>query len=51
MVKNRAASFVIVTLVYILAAAAGIVIYRVLPFDWWLNLLIADAAAVSGETR
>ena len=45
MVKNRKASFVIVTLVYILAAAAGIVIYRALSFDWWLNLLIADVAA------
>ena len=43
--KNRSASFVIVTLVYVLAAAAGIVIYRVLPFDWWLSLLLADTAA------
>lgn len=43
--KNRTASFIIVTAVYILAAAAGIVLYRLLPFDWWLNLLIADVAA------
>ena len=45
MLKNRTASFVILTVVYILAAAAGIVIYRMLPFEWWLNLLVADAAA------
>lgn len=45
MLKNRTASFVIVTLVYVLATVAGIVIYRALPFDWWLNLLIADIAA------
>ena len=43
--KNRSASFVIVTLIYILAAAAGIVIYQALPFDWWLSLLLADTAA------
>ena len=43
--KNRSASFVIVTLAYVLAAAAGIVIYRVLPFDWWLSLLLAETAA------
>lgn len=45
MVKNRTLSFVIVTAVYVLAAVAGILIYRQLPFDWWLNLLIADVAA------
>lgn len=45
MLKNRTASFVIVTLVYVLATVAGIVIYRALSFDWWLNLLIADVAA------
>lgn len=45
MLKNRTMSFVIVTLVYVLATVAGIVIYRALPFDWWLNLLIADIAA------
>ena len=43
--KNRTASFIIVIAVYVLAAVAGIVIYRLLPFDWWLNLLIADVAA------
>ena len=43
--QNRAASFVIVTLVYLLATAIGILTYRALPLSWWLSLLIADAAA------
>ena len=43
--RSRRASFVIVTLIYILAAAVGIAVYGILAFDWWLNLLIADAAA------
>lgn len=43
--KNRTLSFVIVAAVYVLAAVAGIVLYRLLPWAWWLNLLIADAAA------
>ena len=42
---SRIASFFIVTLIYIAAAAAGIAVYHLLSFDWWLNLLIADAAA------
>ena len=43
--ENRAASFLVVTAVYILAAVAGILLYRALPMAWWLALLIADAAA------
>lgn len=43
--QNRAASFTAVTLVYILAAVAGVVTYRRLELDWWLSLLIADIAA------
>ena len=43
--ESRAWSFVIVTLVYILATAVGIVTYVLLPFDFWLNLLIADVLA------
>ena len=43
--KNRTLSFVIVAAVYLLAAVAGILIYRWLPWAWWLNLLLADAAA------
>ncbi len=43
--ENRVASFVVVTLVYIIAAAVGIAVYRMLDFPWWLSLLIADVAA------
>ncbi|MBQ9736770.1 MAG: DUF1295 domain-containing protein [Clostridia bacterium] len=43
--QSRAASFLAVTLVYLLAAAVGVFVYRALPFDWWLSLLFADAAA------
>lgn len=43
--QSRTASFVTVTLIYIFAAVIGIIVYNALPFDWWLNLLIADALA------
>lgn len=43
--ENRALSFLAVLAVYLLASAMGITIYRALPFEWWLSLLIADAAA------
>ena len=43
--KNPVASFIAVTAVYVLAAIAGIFCYRALPFDWWLNLLLADVVA------
>lgn len=43
--SNRIASFITVTAVYILAWSVGFIVYRCLPFDWWLNLLIADVAA------
>ena len=42
---SRAASFIVVTFVYILSAIVGVVVYRALTFDWWLALLIADAVA------
>lgn len=45
MIKNRTASFLLLSAVYILSAAAGIMTYRALPFAWWLNLLLADVAA------
>ena len=43
--QNRAASFVAVALVYIIATVVGIVVYRMLDLSWWLSLLIADVAA------
>lgn len=43
--QNRAASFITVALVYILATAVGVLVYRALAVDFWLALLIADVAA------
>ncbi|MBQ7822372.1 MAG: DUF1295 domain-containing protein [Clostridia bacterium] len=43
--QNRAASFAAVALVYIIAAAVGIVVYGMLDLQWWISLLIADTAA------
>ena len=43
--QNRAVSFIVVTLVYIIATVVGVLAYRALTFDWWLSLLIADEAA------
>jgi len=43
--QNRAVSFIVVTLVYIIAIVVGVLVYRVLTLDWWLSLLIADVAA------
>lgn len=43
--ENRALSFGVVAVVYIIATAVGVVVYRALSFDWWLSLLIADAVA------
>ncbi len=43
--QNRGASFIAVILVYIIAAAVGIAVYRTLDLPWWLSLLIADVVA------
>ncbi len=43
--ESRAASFAAVTLIYIFAAAVGIIVYRALALEWWISLLIADIAA------
>ena len=43
--QNRVASFIAVTLVYIIATVVGVLAYRALTLDWWLSLLIADVAA------
>ncbi|MBQ9761153.1 MAG: DUF1295 domain-containing protein [Clostridia bacterium] len=43
--KSRAASFAVVGVIYVLAAVLGILIYRTLNYDWWINLLLADVAA------
>ena len=43
--ENRVASFVVLTLVYIIATIVGIAVYRMLSLPWWLSLLIADTVA------
>ena len=43
--QSRAASFFAVALVYVLAAAVGILIYNALSLPLWLSLLVADVAA------
>lgn len=43
--QNRPLSFVIVAVVYILATVVGIVLCNILPYDLWLNILIADVLA------
>ena len=45
--ENRAFSFIIVLLVYLLATASGVLSYLYLPFDFWLNLLLADIVATT----
>lgn len=43
--NKRISALLIVLAIYIFAGAVGIVTYNVLPFDYWLNLLIADVVA------
>lgn len=43
--QNRAASFIVVAVVYIIAIAVGVLVYRALDLDWWLSLLISDLLA------
>lgn len=43
--ENRVASFIVVAVVYIIAAAVGIAVFRAVRLRWWVSLLIADAIA------
>lgn len=43
--QNRVASFLIVTLVYIIATIAGVIAYHAIDLSWWLSLLVADILA------
>ena len=40
--QNRAASFVVIACVYVLATIVGVMTYRALCLDWWLSLLLAN---------
>ena len=43
--QNRIFSFLTILIIYALAIWLGIIIYRMLPYAYWLNLLLADIAA------
>ena len=43
--ENRIASFLVIFFVYVLAAVLGVLIYKAIKLDWWLSLLVADAAS------
>ena len=43
--QSRAASFIAVAVVYIIATTVGVLVYRALDLYWWLSLLIADVLA------
>lgn len=43
--QNRATSFAVIILIYVLASAVGIAVYNRLTYDWQINLFIADATA------
>jgi len=42
---SRTASYILFAVIYVAAAVVGIIVYRVLPFSMWLNLLLADVIA------
>ena len=45
--ESRASSFTIIAVIYILTAFLGIIIYNLLDFSFYINLLIADVAATA----
>ncbi len=45
MKENRAIAFLVVAIAYLLATAAGVLVYAALPFAFWWSLLLADIAA------
>ncbi len=45
MKNNKFLSIFIITLIYVFSSAVGVVVYYYLPFEFWLNLFIADVVA------
>ncbi len=43
--KSKPLSILVITVIYIAASVLGVITFLKLPFAFWLNLLIADAAA------
>lgn len=44
---KRIGSFAILAAIYLFAGIAGVLLYRFLPFSYWLRLLCADVAATA----
>ena len=45
--ENRILSFIVTLIVYAIAITVGVIIYNLLNFDFWLNLLIADVVSTA----
>ena len=45
--SSRSFSFIVIALVYAIATVSGILIYRSLSCELWLNFLIADVSATA----
>ena len=43
--NSKPASVLLITCIYIMAACLGVLVYLILPFAFWINLLIADVTA------
>ena len=43
--QSRVASFLIIIVVYAIAAVVGVAVYNALSLSWWLSLLVADVLA------
>jgi len=43
--ESRTISYIIITIIYILAIFIGVLTYNALDFEWWINLLVADVVA------
>ena len=44
---RRDVSFAVIAVVYLIAGAAGAAVYSLLPYPFWLSLLLADAGATA----
>ena len=43
--ENRTISYIIITIIYVIATVAAVLTYNALTFEWWLRLLVADVVA------
>ena len=43
--RSRGLSFIVILLVYAIATILGLIIYKILPYEFWLKILIADVLA------